>query len=96
MPVLVMTMGGIKENIRQQHLTTIIGRRRSYGHYIWSGQDPESPEVRLARIRADMKSFLLMAVPDIPIGAIDPYLDYAAAKIASETLPVPSRSAQHP
>jgi hypothetical protein len=37
-----------------------------------------------------MKSLLLMAVPDIPIEAMDPYLDYTAAKIASQTLPVPN------
>jgi hypothetical protein len=36
-----------------------------------------------------MKSLLLLAELDIPPGALDPYLDYVAAKIASETLPEP-------
>jgi hypothetical protein len=61
MPVLVMSMSGLKRNIRPRQLVMTTGRLRSYGNYIWSGEDAENPDVRRARIRAGMKSLLLMA-----------------------------------
>jgi hypothetical protein len=36
-----------------------------------------------------MKFLLLLAALDFPAGALDPYLDYVAAKIASDIAPVP-------
>jgi hypothetical protein len=41
--------------------------------------------VRLARIRAGMEALLLAGVPDLPEGALDPFLDYLSEKIAAGT-----------
>jgi hypothetical protein len=89
MPVVVMSTSGLKRNIRPRQLMTLIEQLRSYGDYIKSGENADSPDVRRAKIRAGAKALLLMAEPDIPIGALAPYLDYAAAKIASETVLAP-------
>jgi hypothetical protein len=88
-PVMVMSASGLKRHIRPRQLMTVIGQLRGYGDYIQSGKDAENPDVRTAKIRASMKSLLFMAELDIPPESLDPYLDYVAAKIASETSPAP-------
>ena len=55
------------------------------GDYVRSEKDSENPDVRAARIRADLESLLFAAEPSILSGALDPFLDYVATKIASET-----------
>lgn len=60
-----------------------IGRLRRLGEYVQSGQDAGDPAVRTARIRAEMKCLLTTPGLDIPADSLEPYLDYAAAKIAS-------------
>ena len=88
-PVLVMSASGLRQAIRPRQLMTIIGQIRGYGGYIWSGQDAGNPNIRRAKIRAGMKSLLFMLELDIPPESLDPYLDYVAAKIASEPVPAP-------
>jgi hypothetical protein len=66
-----MSMSGLKRGIGPRQLMTIIGQIRSYGDYIRSGEDGENPDVRVAKIRAGMRSLLLMAELDIPAGAMD-------------------------
>lgn len=88
-PVAVMSAGGFKRSLRPHQLITAIRRIRSYGDYVWSAEDAEAPDARYARIRADMESLLFAAEPDIPAGSLDPFLDYVAAKLVSESAPVP-------
>jgi DNA (cytosine-5)-methyltransferase 1 len=80
---MVMAVGPLKRQIRPRQFMMIVGKFRDFGEYIQSGQNMEDPDVRTAKIRAGMKSMLLMAELDIPSGALDPYLDYVAVKIAS-------------
>jgi hypothetical protein len=61
----------------------IISRLRAFGEYVQSGEGTDDPGVRTARIRAEMESLLAAPGLDIPAGALDPYLDYVASKIAS-------------
>jgi hypothetical protein len=84
---MVMGTSGLKGSIGLRKLMTALEQLRRFGDYIGSGEDAQELDVRRAKIRAGMKSLLLLAELDIPPGALDPYLDYAAAKIASETLP---------
>jgi hypothetical protein len=68
---------------------TALDQLRGFGDYIQSGGDAQNPDVRTAKIREGMKFLLLLAALDFPAGALDPYLDYVAAKIASDIAPVP-------
>jgi hypothetical protein len=86
---MVMGTSGLKRGIGLRKLITALGQLRGFGDYIESGADAQDRAVRTAKIRAGMKSLLLLAQLDIPPGALDPYLDYVAAKIASETAPEP-------
>lgn len=86
-PVLVMGAGGLVRTIRLRQLLVIIRQVRSYGDYIWSGEDAENPDVRMEKIRAGMKSLLLLLELDVPAESLDPYLDHLAAEIAAETAP---------
>jgi hypothetical protein len=88
-PVMIMGTSGLRQNIGLRNLRTVLEQLRSFGNYIQSGADAQNPDVRTAKIRESMKSVLLLAELDIPAGALNPYLDYVAAKIASETAPVP-------
>ena len=88
-PVMIMGTSGLKRGIGLRKLITALGQLRGFGDYIQSGADAQDPAVRTAKIRAGMKSLLLLAELDIPPGALDPYLDYVAAKIASETVSEP-------
>jgi len=88
-PVMIMGTSGLKRSIGLRNLMRALEQLRSFGDYIQSGADAQNPDVRTAKIREGMKSLLLLAELDIPAGALDPYLDYVAAKIASETAPVP-------
>jgi hypothetical protein len=88
-PVMIMGTSGLKRSIGLRNLMTALEQLRSFGDYIQSGADAQNPDVRTAKIREGMKSLLLLAELDIPAGALDPYLDYVAAKIASESSPEP-------
>ena len=88
-PVAVMGAGGFKRSLRPRQLMTTIGQVRRYGDYVWSDEDAGDPDSRYVRIRTDMESLLFAAEPDIPPGSLDPFLDYVAAKIVSESAPAP-------
>ena len=79
-----MSLGAFPRNITPGQILTIIRRLRGLGDYIQSGTDADDPATRTARIRADMRALLLGIEPDVPLGALDPFLDYVAAKLASE------------
>lgn len=89
-PVAVMSLSGFIRSFRPRLVMASLGRLRSLGEYVRSGEDAEDLEARTARIRANMESLLLAAEPDIPPGTLDPFLDYTAAKLASEG------TAEHP
>jgi hypothetical protein len=63
----------------------IIGRIRRFGEYVRSGEDAGDPAVRTAQIRAEMECLLTIPGLDIPADALEPYLDFVAAKSASES-----------
>jgi hypothetical protein len=88
-PVLVMGTSGLMRTIRPWQLLAIIRQMRSYGEYIWSWEDAEDPEIRMAKIRAGMKSLLLLLELGIPPESMDPFLDYIAAEIAADVVPSP-------
>jgi len=89
-PVAVISAGGFTRSFfGPRQLMTTLGRIQTLGEYIWSGQDVEDPDARYARIRADMESLLFAAGPDIPSGSLDPFLDYIAKTLASESDPAP-------
>jgi hypothetical protein len=83
-PVAVMSLSGFARSFRPRQVMASLGRLRSLGEYVRSGQDADDLEARTARIRADMESLLLAAEPDIPPGSLDPFLDYVAAELAAE------------
>jgi hypothetical protein len=58
---------------------------RDLGTYLWSGQAAQDPaDVRMARIRAGVEGALHLTEIETPPGALDPLLDYMAAKVAAE------------
>ncbi len=83
-PVVAISLGGIGRGLRPRQIWMAIGRLRTFGEYVQSGKDADDPEVRTARIRAEMECLLAIPGLDIPVGSLDPYLDYVAAKLASE------------
>lgn len=64
-------------------MTAIVGVRK-FGEYIRSGEDADDPAVRTARIRAEVERLLTIPRLDIPADAMEPCLDFIAAKIAAE------------
>ena len=88
-PVLVMSSEGFKRSLRPRQFMTTVGLFRSHFNYVQSGTDADEPATRTARIRAAMETLLYTAEPDIPPGSLDPFLDYVAEKIVSETARTP-------
>jgi hypothetical protein len=82
-PVVAASLGGLGRGFRPGQAWMVIGRLRAFGEYVQSGEGAGDPVVRTARIRAEMESLLTTPGLDIPVGALDPYLDYVAEKIAS-------------
>jgi hypothetical protein len=76
----------------RQILATMLTVRDIY-RYARSGQDVAGPAARVARIRARMETILFAGVPDVPEGALEPFLDYISEKIAAETVPEPEEGA---
>jgi hypothetical protein len=89
-PIAVMTSGGFKRVLRPRQLVTTISQLRSYGNYIRSGEDAQDPDTRRANIRKAIETLLLSMEPEIPPGSLDPFLDYVAAEITSESTPTPT------
>jgi hypothetical protein len=89
MPMIVMGSSGISNLLKPQQILTTIITIRGIFRYARSGQDAASPAARVARIRAGMEALLLAGAPDLPEGALDPFLDYVSEKIAAETAPGP-------
>jgi hypothetical protein len=92
-PVVAVSLGGLARGIRPGQILATIGRLRRFGEYIQSGQDADDPPVRTARIRAEMEAMLTVPELDLPVAALEPFLDYIAAKIATESAAAPSDSA---
>jgi hypothetical protein len=83
-PVIAISLGGLGRGLRPRQVLAVIGRVRTFGEYIRSGEDADDPAVRTARIRAEMAYLLTIPGLDIPVDALEPYLDFIAAKIVSE------------
>jgi hypothetical protein len=86
-PMIVMSSSGIGKLLMPRQIVTTIVTVRGIFKYARSGQDAADSAVRVARIRAGMEALLLAGVPDLPEGALDPFLDYVSEKIAAETAP---------
>ena len=86
-PVIVMSSSGIGKPLMPRQILTTIVTVRDVFKYAQSGQDVANPSMRVERIRAGMEALLLGGVPDLPEGALDPFLDYVSEKIAAETTP---------
>lgn len=84
-PVVAISLSGFARGLRPGQVWMAIGRLRKFGEHVQSGQDADDPAVRTARIRAKMECLLTTPGLDIPAGSLEPYLDYVAAKIASES-----------
>jgi hypothetical protein len=93
-PMIVMGSPSIGKLLMPRQILPTIVTARGIFRYARSGQDAANPAVRVARIRAGMEALLLAGVPDLPEGALDPFLDYVSEKIAAET--VPASTEEHP
>lgn len=89
-PVVTMSMAGIARGIRPGQALAAVNRLSRFGEYVRSGQDAENPTVRIARIRAEMEALLAAPELGIPVGTLDPYLDYVATMINSASPAVPA------
>jgi hypothetical protein len=76
-------LGGLGRGLRPGQVLAVIGRVRAFGEYVRSGEDADNPAVRTARIRAELERLLTIPDLSIPGGALEPYLDFVAARIAS-------------
>lgn len=83
-PVVAISLGGLGRGLRPRQIWTVIDRARKLGQYIRSGQDASDPAVRTARIRAELEGLLAIPELNLPMGALDPCLDFLAEKSASE------------
>jgi len=88
-PMIAMSSPGITRLLAPRRVLTAVATFRNTFRYAASGQDAANPAERVARIRTGMETLLLTAQPDIPDGALDPFLDYISEKIASESAPEP-------
>jgi hypothetical protein len=92
-PMITMSSGGIIKLLMPRQVLATAATARSIFSYARSAQDIGEPAVRVARIRAGMATLLNAAVPDLPAGTLDPFLDYVSEKIATETTPEPEDEA---
>ncbi len=89
-PVIAMTGGSaIGRLMAPRQLVTTIAMLRGLDRYVKSGQDAGNPMARVAHIRAGMAALLLPAMPNLPAGALDPFLDHVAETLATETASSP-------
>jgi hypothetical protein len=89
-PVTAISLSGLGRGLRLSqalHVAQAIARVREFGQYIQSGQDTDNPPARTARIRAELQDLLAFPRLDIPPGSLDPFIDYLADKIVTETQP---------
>jgi hypothetical protein len=84
-PLLAISLGGFARALRPGRAWTLISRVRAFGEYVRSGQDAGDPGLRTARIRAEAEHLLIAPGLDIPPGSLDPYFDYLAEKISTES-----------
>jgi hypothetical protein len=90
---MIASSSGIGKLLMPRQILASMRTVRSIFMYARSGQDAAEPAARVARIRAGMETLLFAAVPDLPDGALDPFLDYVSEKIAAETMPEPRKGA---
>jgi len=81
-PLVVIGAGGVGRVLAPRELvSTVKVIIEGYGYA--RGEDDGDPAARIARIRAVMEQLLTTAAPDLPKGALDPFLDFLAAKITA-------------
>jgi hypothetical protein len=83
-PVVAISLSSLGRSFRPGKFLSTIGQLRTLGQYVRSGQDAGDPAARNARIRAGLESLLAIPELDVPVGALDPFLDFLASKIVTE------------
>jgi hypothetical protein len=89
-PITVISLSGLSRGLRLSQAPQIaqaIARLREFGQYVQSGHDAEDPPVRATRIRSELQYLLAVPGLDVPPGSLDPFIDYLAEKIVTETQP---------
>ena len=89
-PMIVMSSSGISNLLRPQQILSTLVTIRGIFSYARSGLDAGDPAARVTRVRAGLRALLLAGTPDLPEGALDPFLDYVSEQIASETASGPN------
>jgi hypothetical protein len=90
-PMIVISSSGMGKLLMPRQILTTIATARGIFKYARSGQHSANPAIRVGHIRAGMATLLLAAVPDLPEGALDPFLNYVSEKIAAEAAPAPTK-----
>lgn len=96
-PVAVMSSAGFRLMLAPRQLVSSLRRLREAVNYIWSGRDADDPATRTATVRAGIEALLSAGLPSVPAGALEPFLDFIADKIVTESAAaqaVPAASAE--
>jgi len=86
-PVAVMSSGGFRLALAPRQLVSTLRQLKETGDYIRSGRDAGDPAARAATVRAAMEALLSAALLDESADALDPFLDFIAGKIVTESAP---------
>lgn len=84
-PVVVMSSPGFRVAFSPQQLVSLFRQLKEIGDYIDSGRDADDPATRAATVRAGMEAMLSAGVPSVPADSLDPFLDFVADKIVTES-----------
>lgn len=89
--MITMSSSGIGKLIMPPQMVITVRTLRDLFRYARSEQDAADPDVRVARVRAEIEALLLAVVTDLPRGALDPFMDYVSEQIATGTAPEPDQ-----
>jgi hypothetical protein len=84
-PMAVMSFGGFRLVLGPRQIVSTLRQLKETWDYIASGRDADDPPARTATVRAGMEALLLAEVPSIPAGSLDPFLDYIADQIVTDS-----------
>jgi hypothetical protein len=90
-PVAAISLGGIGRGplrlSQARQAAQAIARVRDFGQYVQSRQDADDLAARTARIRTELQDLLTVPGLDVLPGSLEPFIDYLAEKIVTETQP---------
>jgi len=83
LPMAVMAFIGLGGSVRPRHLRETGRSLKGLFAYLWTGPASADPlDVRIAHVREQFAAALAIGDLDIPPGALDPFIDYMADKLA--------------